>query len=722
MKYIKWAFPLLILAVFSSAVGAQTIAKMDFRNQNISDILMVLADIAQRSVIIDETVTGNATFYFGESEFEDALNRFAEACNLFIEKRNNAYYVSRIKISQTGELIGIEAEDVNIETVIRVVSRAIGKTIIYDSLPRAAISLHSADISVRDLLEVIVKRYPDYSVTEENNAFYIRQAAQQSQGSASRLGSSSVTRRDDLFTMNIQRGSFSAIIVLLFRTAAKEYSLLQRVDTTLENLYYNDKPFDEILRLVLEQANCDFTEIDGIYYIFEIQRRDILKNLKDIQVIQLLHIPVDDAVALLPADYSASSFIKTNKNTNSVYLTGSSEETKPIAHFLSILDVPVEDKTFRRFEIHYLKVRDFITLLPKELSVYNPLVIPGSNAFVAQVNDEASGQFESYIELTDILSAGLPIKLKYIKSEELVQNLPPSAVREEIVLSSDPTLVFYNGTDEKQKQFLEHLGLIDQPKPQIRYQLLVMQYQRSENFNWNKSLTVTNEDVGPAARLVTGTFSNLVNINFDIISELGFQLAGQINLQIGEDKAKVLADTTLNGITGQDIKFENTSTFRYRDATIDPETGKPFYTGVTREITSGLTLSINGWVSGDGMITMQVNATVSKQDEAGTNVTTTTNPPPTSTRIVNTQVRTKSGTPVIIGGLLQVERTSSIKKTPVLGSIPLLGKLFQDIDYSDATTEMVIYIVPFVRRGENAFSNYAKQNERYFSKFIPDTE
>jgi Flp pilus assembly secretin CpaC len=91
----------------------------------------------------------------------------------------------------------------------------------------------------------------------------------------------------------------------------------------------------------------------------------------------------------------------------------------------------------------------------------------------------------------------------------------------------------------------------------------------------------------------------------------------QLNLQLGEDKARVLADTTLNGISGQEIKFENTNTFRYRDITIDPETGKPFYTGTTREITSGLVLNINGWVSGDGMITMKVNAAVSKQDESG---------------------------------------------------------------------------------------------------------
>jgi type II secretory pathway component GspD/PulD (secretin) len=711
---------LLFFFIFflSLKVDGQVITKMDFRNQSITDILMVLADIGRQSIVVDETVAGTATFYFSDSEFEDALYRFAEACNLFVEKRNNAYYVSKIKISRVNGLINIETEDVNLETLIRVLSRSVGKTILYDSLPRASISLHSSNIGLKDLLEVVIKRYADYSVVEENGAFYLKQAAQSSQNVSGRLGGSSIVKKDNLFTMNIQRASFSAILVLLFNVGQREYSLLQRVDTNLENLYYNGKEFDDLLRLVLEQANCDFSINNGIYYIFEIQRRDILKNLKDVNVVQMLHIPVEEAIALIPNDYSATSFIKTNKNTNSVYLTGSTEEIEPIVSFLTMLDVPVEDKEYRRFEIHYLKVRDFISLLPKELSVSNPLVIPGSNAFIVQVNEEMRNQLEQYIELTDILGVGYPVKLKYIKSEELVQNLPPSVSREEIAVSSDPTLVFYNGTNEKQKQFIEHLNLIDQPKPQIRYQLLVMQYQRSENINWSKSLSVTGEVDSPVSQAISGTFSNLFNINFDIVSEFGYQLAGQINLQIGEDKAKVLADTTLNGLTGQDIKFENTNTFRYRDTTVDPETGKPFYTGVTREITSGLTLNINGWVSGNSMITMKVNATVSKQDESGANTSATTNPPPTSSRVVNTEVRTKSGTPIVIGGLLQVERVSSVKKIPLLGSIPFLGKLFQDIDYSDVTTEMVIYIVPFVHHEENTFLSYARKNEGYLNKYI----
>ena len=717
---MKQVFLIIVLLTLPGLfiARAQNIRSMDFRGQNISDILMILADVGGQSVIVDETVIGSATFHFADSTFEEALYRFTGACNLFTEKRNNAYYVSKIRIRAEGESVNVNAEDVDIEMLVKALTRNIGRTILYDQLPRATISVNAENIQITDLLEIIIKKYPDYSLLDENGAFYLKRAVDSSSAAAGRLGSTSITVRDGLFTMNIQRASFSSILSLLFRVGSREYSLLQRIDTSLDNLYFQDRTFDQILHLVLEQANCDYTHSDGIYYIFEVQRRDILKKLKNVMIIQLLNISVENALALLPNDYSGSSFIKTDKSSNTVYLTGSTEEISPIAEFISLLDTPAEGKSLKRFEIHYLGVKDFISLLPQELTRTSPLVIPESNAFIVQITADQENQFENYIALVDKRSMGLPVHLRFIKSDELLQFLPPSAAREEIQLTTNPNLVFYKGTDEKQKQFMEHLKLIDQPKPQIRYHLLVMQYQRSDNITWAKSLTVTSNSANPAQMLI-GTFSNLLNINFDIITEFGYQFASQLNLQIGEDKAKVMADTTLNGISGQDIKFENTTTFRYRDTTIDPETGRPFYTGTTREITSGLKLNLNGWVSGDGMITMSVNAAVSKQDESGENASSTTNPPPTSERIVNTNVRTKSGAPIVIGGLLQVERIRNVKKLPLLGSIPLIGRLFQDINFQDNTTEMVIYIVPHVHNGETQTKSYAQKNEEYLNRFIP---
>jgi general secretion pathway protein D len=149
----------------------------------------------------------------------------------------------------------------------------------------------------------------------------------------------------------------------------------------------------------------------------------------------------------------------------------------------------------------------------------------------------------------------------------------------------------------------------------------------------------------------------------------------------------VMADTALTGISGQEVKFQNTNTYRYREPEVD-EDGDITYTGVSREITAGLIFSVQGWVSGEGMITMDVGATISKR---GTDTTGTAGIlPPTSENVVTTRVRTHSGEPVVIGGLIRQETTKTTSKVPVLGDIPLLGFLFRSMKDSVENTELVI--------------------------------
>jgi type II secretory pathway component GspD/PulD (secretin) len=178
---------------------------------------------------------------------------------------------------------------------------------------------------------------------------------------------------------------------------------------------------------------------------------------------------------------------------------------------------------------------------------------------------------------------------------------------------------------------------------------------------------------------------------------LGLTFAASLQSALSENKASVFADTTLHGVSGEKISFSNTNTYRYRDNNLDPETGKPVYTGVTREIASGLTLDITGTVSGDGMITSKVTASVSRR---GADVSAATgNPPPTSEKSITTEVRSRSGEPVILSGLVQNDETMVAERTPFISRIPLLGKLFSADTKTKEHTEMIIYLLPNTENG-----------------------
>ena len=91
--YKALSFILLFPVISLFAQENESSIYMDFRNQKISDIIYSVADVCSKSVLIDETVTGNATFRFEDKDFDSALSRFAKHCQLYVEKNDGVYTV-----------------------------------------------------------------------------------------------------------------------------------------------------------------------------------------------------------------------------------------------------------------------------------------------------------------------------------------------------------------------------------------------------------------------------------------------------------------------------------------------------------------------------------------------------------------------------------------------------------------------------------------------------
>lgn len=63
-----------------------------------------------------------------------------------------------------------------------------------------------------------------------------------------------------------------------------------------------------------------------------------------------------------------------------------------------------------------------------------------------------------------------------------------------------------------------------------------------------------------------------------------------------------------------------------------------------------------------------------------------------ATRQVDTQVHIKAGERIVIGGLIGKEETENLRKVPILGDLPLIGKLFRSRYRSKKETEVIIII------------------------------
>jgi pilus assembly protein CpaC len=68
--------------------------------------------------------------------------------------------------------------------------------------------------------------------------------------------------------------------------------------------------------------------------------------------------------------------------------------------------------------------------------------------------------------------------------------------------------------------------------------------------------------------------------------------------------------------------------------------------------------------------------------------------PALKTSRLSTDVVTKAGESIVMGGLLRRQEQRTIDKIPVLGDLPILGKLFRSTRYQSSQTDVVFVMTP----------------------------
>lgn len=717
MKHNRLTILIIFLFFFISAIRAQQIDSIEFRNQDITDILMVLAQTSGKSIVPDETVTGKASYYFSDVDFETAISLFLSSQNYYFTKNNDVYYVSRIRIEKgiTENTYSIDAEDTDIQLLIRALSREIGKTILYDALPRENLSIHGENLGEEEILEIIIRKFSDLHLENENGFFYVRRESPQ--GTTSRGG-----RRSDLFTQegetfsaSFEQVRFREALTSLFDLTGYEFSILGRNDSIIESFNFSGKSFEQMLRLLLQQGNGDFKIVDGIYYIVDIDRKDILKKFYTTVYVPLKQTSVSQILSLIPASIGSSQNMKADKNNNALILSGTLEEVAPIEDFIQMIDGRTKDMVYHKFTLNNLEASSITSQIPQEMQFSQPVVLTESNSFIMMLPPDMIHPLQNYIDLIDVDTTGYPIELHYIKGEDLLDNPPPSIRKEELKATNNPNILFFTGSEERFKALQRDLELLDRPIPQIRYEVLVMQIQEVDKADWDINLGNSVTQEGDQTSLL-GALGSVLGLNFDIVSQFGYNFALDLNWSMENSESRVMADTTLNALSGETTNFQNTETYRYQELEVDADTGQSSKTGVTREITSGLVVEIDGWASGNGMITMDVKTIISKRDD--TSSSSSSSIPTTTERSVNTHIRTPSGKPVIIGGLMQQDKVLGKQKTPGLGDMAVIGKLFRSDVESMQETEMVVTIVPYLEYPEDRASDMDRELEELYNRFI----
>ncbi|MCH7472885.1 type II secretion system protein GspD [bacterium] len=163
-----------------------------------------------------------------------------------------------------------------------------------------------------------------------------------------------------------------------------------------------------------------------------------------------------------------------------------------------------------------------------------------------------------------------------------------------------------------------------------------------------------------------------------------------LNLQIEEDNVTILAQPTLSTVEGKQAIFFAGESIPYISSITVTQTG------VTQEIDFldiGITLNFKPRLDADGMLTIDVNPIVSSLVEFRI-IGDAVEAPRTTTRQLATTVRVADGEPFILAGLINEREKRTMEKVPLLGDLPLIGRLFRNKGVEDERTEIIIIVTP----------------------------
>ncbi|MCG2712612.1 MAG: hypothetical protein L6416_09880 [Candidatus Omnitrophica bacterium] len=153
-------------------------------------------------------------------------------------------------------------------------------------------------------------------------------------------------------------------------------------------------------------------------------------------------------------------------------------------------------------------------------------------------------------------------------------------------------------------------------------------------------------------------------------------------------KAEVLANPKVMTLDGLTAKIELIEQVPYVQSTISTETGSITSTVSFKDV--GIKLEVTPTISSDGFISLTIKT------EQSFRTGTIENQPIIDSRKAETNLLVKSGETIIIGGLRKKSKTDTIDKTPILGDLPLIGKLFRKTVNSSTDTELLIFVTPFI--------------------------
>ena len=265
------------------------------------------------------------------------------------------------------------------------------------------------------------------------------------------------------------------------------------------------------------------------------------------------------------------------------------------------------------------------------------------------------------------------------------------------------------------------INQLDIPREQVHIEVMIAEVTVNDNLNLGVELAALNmpgavgDTVVQGASLFQGggllnsvqqgLFPNGISIaaahgsHLDAAGNVVPDYPGVINIEAlkTDSRLKILSETALEAQNNSEASVSIVDEIPILESTIQGGSGtsRDVIQNIER-VEVGIKLVLTPHVIPGNLVRMELNPRIEAIIESKNSGTEPNLTPTIARREVKTTVTVPNGKTIIIAGLTRQDKAEVVRKTPLLGSIPIIGFFFRQKADLKKTTDLLIFVTPRV--------------------------
>lgn len=310
----------------------------------------------------------------------------------------------------------------------------------------------------------------------------------------------------------------------------------------------------------------------------------------------------------------------------------------------------------------------------------------------------------------------LLIRLKHMRAEDVIKLLPTTLTKStQIQVVKAQNALMAVGSYDVLDAISQYVEKMDLPVPQILIEALVVDLDMEKARSYGVDLLLGDASKVKSAETLYPGVEQVLNrgqsqsvldkVGIGDVVKLPKNFVAKVQAMEQEKILNVKARSqiaTLNGETAI-LTIGQTQYFLLKSET-DYNQGDALTAKTTErfeKVEANSNLTVTPYVTGKGEVTCEIVPDFSEPEGSFSSSV----PPTLNKRYVKSSVRLRNGETIVLGGMVKETVNDVHRQVPFLGSIPILGWLFKNVEQVKSRSQLLIFVTPTIYYGEEGSVN-----------------